>query len=276
MKTTASRMVPMVAAVAILVGCASVRSPPTTIAADVPVRIERLDQTVDIARGITRVSIDNPWGEINIRSREKREVGIHAVIQRLPPRYAAPRFRSHREGATLHIDVTMDGATPGSLPSQGRIDVAVYLPGDLALALHTRDGRISAKRRAAAVEASSQSGELLVSSRDRLTLHAGSGQIRAVAIGARWDGRSVISTDSGRIVLMVPTFGDIALDATTGGRLINDFGLSVASDASGSSHAAARYGQGVSPLAVRSRTGEIVLEQLVLMGEDKGDQEDDD
>lgn len=277
MKSKATALVAAVTAAAMLLtGCASAPSSSTTTETDTPVRIERLDKEFDLASGITRIAIDNPWGEINIRTRDEREVGIHAVVQRLPPRFAPAQFRSHRDGATLHIDVTLDGATPGALPLQGRIDIAVYLPGDLVLALRTRDGRISAKRRAAPVEASSQSGELLISSRDRLQLHSGSGQIRAVAIGARWDGRSDISSDSGRIVLMVPTFGDIALDATTGGRLVNDFGLSVASEPSGASHAAARYGQGIAPLTVRSRTGEIVLEQLVLMGEDKGDQDDDD
>ncbi|MEO7431993.1 MAG: hypothetical protein ABIR62_08200 [Dokdonella sp.] len=266
----------LAAATMLLAACASAPPSPTARETEVPVRIERFDKEFELARGVTRVAIDNPWGEINIRSRDEREVGIHAVVQRLPPGFAPATMRSHRDGATLHIDVTMDGATPGALPLQGRIDIAVYLPGDLVLALHTRDGRISAKRRAAAVEASSKSGALLISSRGRLDLHSDSGPIRAVAIGARWDGRSEITSDSGRIVLMVPTFGDIALEATTNGRLTNDFGLSVTPDRGGASHAAARYGQGLSPLTIRSRTGEIVLEQLVLMGEDKGDQNDDD
>jgi hypothetical protein len=254
-------------------GCASSPSPK---ALDEPVRIERSDKEFDLPKGVTRVAIDNPWGEINIRGRDEREVGIHAVVQRLPPRFAPARFTSRREGSTLHIGVSMDGASAGANPVQGRVDIAVYLPGDLALTLGTRDGRIAAKRRNAPVEATSQSGDLLVSSRDRLTLHSSSGQIRAVAIGGHWQGRSLISTDTGRIVLMVPTFGDIALDAQTGGRLGNDFGLSVVRLGGGLSEARARYGGGTSPLEVRSRSGELVLEQLVLMGEDKGDQDDDD
>jgi len=266
----------LAAAAVILGGCASPRSPTPALATGEAVRIQRVDKTFDIGRDVVRIAIDNPWGEINIRSRDEREVGIHAVIQELPPRFAAARFRSHREGTTLHIDVSMEGAVPGAQPSQGRVDLAVYVPSNLALSLGTRDGRISAKRRRAAVEARSQSGELLISSRDRLDLHSATGQIRAVAFGTDWVGRSEISTDSGRIVLMVPTFGHIALDASTGGRLVNDFGLSVTAGPGGGSRASARYGRGTSPLAAKSRTGEIVLEQLVLMGEDKGDQDDDD
>lgn len=236
------------------------------------VRIERVDKEFDLPREVTRVAIDNPWGEINIRARDEREVGIHAVIQRMPPHYAGAKFRSRREGTTLHIDVALDGAAP----PRGRVDIAVYLPNDLALALSTRSGRISAKRRAGPLEATTDSGPVLASSRDRLFLHSVSGEIRATAIGQSWQGDSEIATDSGRIVLMVPTFGDIALDAETGGRLSTDFGLSVDDVVGGRHRAAAHFGQGTSPLRVRSRSGELVLEQLVLMGEDTSDPGDDD
>jgi hypothetical protein len=247
---------------------------PTRVRAkdDAQVRIERIDKEFDLDRDVTRVAIDNPWGEINIRARDEREVGIHAVVQRMPPHYAGAKFRTRRDGATLRIEVDLDGAAP----TQGRVDIAVFLPGELALALSTRSGRISAKRRGGALEATTESGQILASSRDRLVLRSVSGEIRATAIGARWQGASEIASDSGRIVLMVPTFGDIALDAQTGGRLGTDFGLSVDEDAQQRHRAAAHFGQGTSPLRVRSRTGELVLEQLVLMGEDTQDPGDDD
>lgn len=258
------------AMLAALAGCVvNTRAPDR---AQAQVRIERVDKEFDLARDVTRVAIDNPWGEINIRARDEREVGIHAVIQRMPPNFANAKFRSRREGATLHIDVALDGAAP----PQGRVDIAVYLPNDLALALSTRSGRISAKRRSGPLEATTESGQVLASGRDRLLLHSVSGEIRATAIGKSWEGDSEIATDSGRIVLMVPTFGDIALDAETGGHLGTDFGLSVDEIAGGRHRAAAHFGQGTSPLRVRSRSGELVLEQLVLMGDDTSDPGDDD
>jgi hypothetical protein len=259
---------------AALAGCTSSMRAPDRTQADV--RIERIDKEFDIAHDVTRVAIDNPWGEINVRSRDEREVGIHAVLQRMPPAYPSLHFRTHRDGATLRIDVVLDGATPDAMPMQGRVDIAVYLPGELALALGTHSGRIAAKRRGGPLEATTTSGTILASGRDRLRLHSMSGEIRAMAIGAHWQGDSDVASDSGRIVLMVPTFGDIALDAETGGRLGTDFGLSVQRTPEGHSRAAARYGQGTSALIVRSRTGELVLEQLVLMGEHTQDPEDDD
>lgn len=265
----------MLAMLAMLGACAAPKRAVPPAASEV--RIERTDREFALDPAITRVAIDNPWGEINIRARDEREVGLHAVIQRQAPRYANAQFRSRREGDTLHIDVRFDGnSEPDAAASSGRIDIAVFLPTDLALALSTRDGRISAKKRAGAIEATSQSGEIQASSRDRLLLRTQSGQIRAIAIGARWPGASEIATDSGRIVLLVPTFGDVALAATTGGPLRSGFGLSVHPLAGGGHEAHARYGAATSSLHARSVSGEIVLEQLVLLGDDARLPEDDD
>ncbi|HVT33757.1 MAG TPA: hypothetical protein VHE32_13995 [Rhodanobacteraceae bacterium] len=239
-------------------------------------RVERVDKEFDIAEGVTRIAIDNPWGEINVRGQDEREVGIHAVIQHLPPRFPRVEFRSRRDGDTFRIDVIVNGATPGDEPKPARADIAVYVPGDLALALSSRDGRIAAKRRAGPIEATTDSGEIHASSLGRLQLRSRSGQIRAIAIGRRWQGESDIATDSGRIVLLVPTFGDIALDARTRGRLTSGFGLSIHDQTDGEHEAHARYGAGTSPLHVRSTSGEIVLEQLVLLGDDTELPEDDD
>ena len=260
----------------LLAACASpshVTAPDATVTA---VRTERADKEFDLDASITRVAIDNPWGEINIRARDEREVGIHAVIQRNGPRYAKAAFHARRDGDTLHIEVGFDGAVAGGIDTPGRIDTAVFLPGELALTLRTRDSRIAAKRRVGEIDAASHSGSILASSYGRLTLHTDSGLVRATAIGARWSGASDISSVDGRIVLLVPTFGDIALDAQTGGALGSNFGLSVHAAPGGGHEAHARYGAGTSPLRVRSRDGEIVLEQLVLLGEDSKLPEDDD
>lgn len=264
MRIAATSLVLLVAA--LLGACAA--QPRSPAAGDV--RIERVDRTFDLAAGVERVALDNPWGMINVRNRDEREAGIHAVVQGQAPSKAT--FRARREGSTLRIEVAFAGdrATPG------RVDLALYLPADVALALTTRDGAITAKKRAGPLEATSQSGRVVASSSDRLALRTHDGLIRAAATGARWRGASTLETDSGRIVLRVPTFGDIALDARTGGALRTDFGLSVHAQPDGGHAARARYGAGTSPLQVRSAHGEIVLEQLVLLGEDTEPPEDDD
>jgi len=242
------------------------------------VRIERIDKDFDLATDIKRIAIDNPWGEINIRSRDEREIGIHTVIQHLPPKFANVDFKTRRDGDTLHIDVVVAGAnaTDDRASAGARADLAVYLPTDLALKLSTRDSRIFATRRAGSIEATSDSGEIHASSLGQLTLKSNTGQIRAIAIGKDWQGPSEIVTGSGRIVLLVPTFGNVTLNADTGGALSTGFGLSVHPLPNGGHEAHARYGAGTSSLRAHSTSGEIVLEQLVLLGDDKALPEDDD
>jgi hypothetical protein len=261
--------------VAVLFACACSHQPQTEQGG---ARIERVDKEFDLASDITRVAIDNPWGEINVRGRDEREVGLHAVVQHLPPKFADVDFRAHREGDTLHIDVVVAGATAATdrTSAGARADVAVYVPTDLALKLSTRDARIFATRRAGAIEASTDSGEIHASSLARLTLRSNTGQIRATAIGKDWQGPSQIATESGRIVLLVPTFGNVTLNADTGGNLSTGFGLSVHARPNGGHEAHARYGAGTSSLRAHSTSGEIVLEQLVLLGDDKALPEDDD
>lgn len=260
----------------VLSGCHNDHGSPSASGADV--RIERTDKDFDLDPGIKRVAIDNPWGEINVKGRDEREIGVHAVIQHLPPKFANVAFKTHSEGDTFHIDVVVDGAatTTDRAIAGARADIAVYLPTGLALKLSTRDSRIFATRRAGAIEATSDSGEIHASSLDRLTLKTKTGQIRAIAIGKDWQGPSEITTESGRIVLLVPTFGNVSLNADTGGALGTGFGLSVHSLPNGGHEAHARYGAGTSSLRAHSTRGEIVLEQLVLLGDDKALPEDDD
>lgn len=260
------------AAIALLAGACANAPHDAATPGPAGVRIERLDKEFEFDAQITRIAVDNPYGEINVRARDEREVGIHAVIQRMPPDFARIELTSQIDGDTLQIDVVQRGATD----SRGRADIAVYVPADLALSLSTRDGRISAKKRGGALQATTESGEIQASSFSRLVLRSRSGQIRAAAISKRWQGVSEIATDSGRIVLLVPTFGDIALDAQTGGAMRTGFGLSVHALPDGGHEAHARYGAGTSALRARSTNGEIVLEQLVLLGDDKDLPEDDD
>jgi hypothetical protein len=227
-------------------------------------RLERIDRVFTLGPEVARVAVDNPWGEINVRDHARHEVGIHAVVQRLAPRHARARFESRIDGDTLYVEVHLEGldrARPDT--SQGRADIALYVPKQVALLLRTDAGRIATRKRDGAVEAHSRSGEIQAASRQRLVVRSGSGQVRAMLMGERWTGTSEIETDSGRAVVLVPTFGDVTLDARTGGRLSSGFGLSVHAQADGQQAAHANYGRGGSILQVRSRSGEIVLEQLI-------------
>lgn len=225
----------------------------------------REDLEYPLEKSIATVQIDNPYGEINVRDHKSAAVGIHGVIQRLPPDFARARVVSTREGGVLHLKVEMaDGETGG------RYDMAAYVPEGMALILNGMNDRVDARKRKGPLTVTSQGGDINASSQGRLDLATVSGTIKAAAMAARWPGNSRIRSTSGRIIVLVPLSGDVALHAETGGRLTTDFGLSVHPRAGGGSVANARYGAGTSILQVLSDSGEVVLDQAVLLEEDAG------
>ncbi|MGB8634758.1 MAG: hypothetical protein WCD66_04215 [Rhodanobacteraceae bacterium] len=237
------------------------------------VQVIRADREFDLDKSVRRVRIVNYHGDIRVKRHDEDTVAIHAVIQRLPPSFARLQLHARRDNGVLQIETgyakRIDPATPG------RIDLAVFLPSATAVSLETRADRIVVGAREGITEATSSSGRISASSRGRLVLHSESGSIQAAALGGHWQGESRIETRSGQIVLLVPTFGGITLDASTGARLSTDFGLSVHRQPDGNMRAHARYGDGKSRLLVNSADGEVILEQLVRSSED-GELPDDD
>lgn len=230
--------------------------------------IFREDVSIPIDKGVDEIVIENAYGEINVRGREVDEVGIHGVIQSLPPDFARSRVVSSRQGNVLRLAVEMpEGA------SSGRYDMAAFVPARFRLVLKGAQDRVDARKRSGSLAISTTTGNILASSRSQLEISTVSGTIRASALADNWAGRSLISSDSGQIIVLTPLTGNVALSAETGGRLTTDFGLSVHSRPGGGSKAAARYGEGTSELRVESQSGEVILDQAVLLEEDTGSAE---
>ncbi len=242
-------------------------------------RIERTDKEFDIATGVTRIAIDNPWGEINVRSRDEREVGIHAVIQRLPPQFPEVEFRSqsrgrhaahrgrrrrrrckdrrrHGAGARGHRRLRSDRSRARARDARRR---ASPRRGARARSKRPRRPAKSTPRRSDAYNCTASPAR---SARSR---SARAGRVRASSIPIR-----AASCCSCRRSATSRSRRD------TGGKLSTGFGLSVHPLPDGVNEAHARYGAGTSLLRAHSTNGEIVLEQLVLLGDDKNLPEDDD
>lgn len=234
-------------------------------APDKQVGIFREDVTFPIDKGVDEIVIENPYGEINVRDRKVNGVGIHGVIQSLPPDFARARVVSSRRENVLRLVVELpEGAT------SGRYDMAAFVPAGMRLALKGLRDRVDARHRSASLAISTTAGNIHASSRSHMELSTVSGVIRASALEENWAGRSQINSDSGQIIVLTPLTGDLALSAETGGRLSTDFGLSIHPRSGGGSMAAARYGAGTSELHVESKTGEVILDQAVLLEEDEG------
>ena len=248
----------------ILGGCAGVRPEGSTANPESSsTRIEREDLTFELGKGIDTVEISNTHGEISVRDRDLAEVGVHGVVQILPPDFSRAKVVSSRQGNILRLSVQIPHGKTGS-----RYDMAVYLPRDVNLALIGSVDRVDARKRSGDLSITTTSGNINASTRGRLDVSTVSGTIRAAALAERWFGRSKIRSESGQIIVLAPLSGDISLNAETGGRLSTNFGLSVHARANGGSIAAASYGAGSSELHVDSVSGEVILEQKILLGED--------
>ena len=218
-----------------------------------------------IEKGIARVEIDNRYGEINIRDHDEDEVGVHGVVQTLPPDFSRARVVASKVGDVLRLVVEFPNEKAG-----GRYDMAAYVPRGMSLILNGAADRVDARRRTGDVTVTTTSGNITASSHSRLNLKTESGMIRAMPLEATWAGKTEVSSNSGQIIVLTPLSGDISLTAETGGRLSTDFGLSIRPRSGGGFSAAARYGAGSGQLHVFSVSGEVILEHAVLLEEDEG------
>lgn len=227
--------------------------------------VDREDLKFAIEKGIDAVEIVNALGEINVRNREQDEVAVHGVVQRLAPDFGRARVESSREGNTLRLTVALPEGKVG-----GRYDMAAYVPSGMPLILRGTSHRIDARKRAAPLTVVTTSGNINASSEARLDIQTESGLVKATARKPNWSGISQVRSRSGRIQMLFPLSGDVTLEAETGGRLSTDFGLSVHPRADGGFYAKARYGAGTNPLRIESESGEVILEQAVLLEQDGG------
>lgn len=257
---------------ALLAGCVSsgVREK-SAKSTDQQPRIEREDVEFALDKGISRVVVENPFGDVHVRGHEKTEVGVHGVIQRLPPEFSGFKVVASREGRELRLNVTMPEGGSAS-----RYDMAVYVPVELPLTVHGSSHRVVARKRLAPLTITTTSGDIEATSHERLELSTASGMIRAAQLAERWSGTSRMQSKSGRIVALVPLSGDVSIWAQTGGKLSTDFGLSVHPRAGGGFEAAASYGSGGSEMRIVSDTGEVVVDQSVILKEDNASADDDD
>jgi hypothetical protein len=225
--------------------------------------VVREDLKFPIEKGISTIEIVNSLGEISVRNREQAEVAVHGVIQELPPDFARARVVSRQEGDVLPISTELPQGARG-----GRYDMAVYVPSGMPLVLKGGEHRIDARKREAPLTASTTSGNINASTRSWMNVSSGSGSIKAIARGENWVGRSQVRSTTGRILMLVPLSGNVSLNAETGGRLTTNFGLSVHPREGGGSMASARYGSGTSELRISSDSGEVILEQAILLEQD--------
>jgi len=254
----ASWQIPVGIVWALLVaGCAS--SPgPAEQAPSPPVVIERSDHTHALAPGRAIIRIDNPWGNVELRSTGRRELVVHAVVQRIGPLPEQARIELGGDTHTAKLDVSFDRSgrecarrLPGGA-RVGRVDLSVFIPRDVAVEVTLDcDGALATDLVRGDLVARTQSGGISAAATGAANLRSESGRIRAYLALATPE-PSLLRT-AGPVVATIPAAASTRLMARACGKILTrDLELDQETGADGCTTGRANVGEGGPEVSIES------------------------
>ena len=188
---------------------------PTTDAAQVPYQIERWQRDIEFTDTIKSIKIENLHGNLTLKQTEAASIGIQGVEQRLGRTPEAAQFEVRTVDGQLQLAIryasdAISGAVDGHL--KGRVDLAVFVPKNVALELRTSFADLVARKLHNPIQARSDSGRISVSTSLASDLISETGNVIylpsdcAAAMGAK------IQTNGARALVDVPIYCVLRLD----------------------------------------------------------------
>ena len=268
MRTTVSRFVPWaLLAAAALAGCGQAPKRP---AGDPPFSVEQLKRDLALPESVVRIRIDNPHGGVAVRQVEQRVLGTYEVIQRIGAQPEEPQVSLAIEGDTAVLSVAYASDRRGADRlvdghRKGRVDLGVFVPKGPLLDITTTYGDVLVRRVANDMVVRTRDGRLTAAGAGAMDLATQSGELRAYPTSAKWATPMRLATGSGKVLLEVPAYGQIALSARTGGKFTGPFRLEPTGLADGRQQVEWRGGGGTQRIEVDSGSGDIHLVALMKM-----------
>lgn len=200
-------------------GCAHAPKPP-----DTPVLL-REDRIVDLPRQARCLAIDNPYGDLHLRSGMAARLAWHAVIQRIAPELPRPAMQLTNEGVDcLRLVVVMAGAAPERDQAwdtrRARVDLAIALPPGMAIEAVANAGSIDARKLDNPIRAKTMHGRISLSGAGDYRAETRSADISLTAASAQRDLRWRARSEDGTLRVFVDA-GIASLHAQTCGRIRN-------------------------------------------------------
>ncbi|MEO7916101.1 MAG: hypothetical protein ABIR16_00535 [Dokdonella sp.] len=232
---------------AIALGCTQPRSDTKTSmesAAVPPYTLERFRDDAKVVDGIETLVVDNPYGEITVRQTNASAIAWQGVEQRIGNKPRIARIEPFQEGKRQGVRIRYPGINPSAPvnPREGRVDLYVFVPRGHKLDLSSDFGNIMVRKIEDDVRARSRTGMIVVANRGSFDLESQSGELRAFSMEGLGDAPSRMQT-SGNILVDVPIFDDIAMQATSAGEFRSEVKLdSQIVDASGVTRATFAHG----------------------------------
>jgi len=271
MKAALARVVALCAAFG-LAACAA--SPgvhtPSTAREDAPaaLTIDRPEQAFDLA-GVTELVVDNPLGDIHVRSASENEARANLFVQRWAGDGSGARVRPSPNRGRLFLVVEPRHRSASGSASQGgasrplRADLVLLVPPRISLRLYTGAGDIELRKLAnPVIGARSDSGDIEVIASSRIDAQTASGEIRATLVAPGWTGEQRLVTGSGDILAYVPLGPDLSVDARSGGAIAGRWSALVTARED-AQELFVRHGSGADRLMLRSGSGRIEVHELV-------------
>lgn len=231
-----SRRLAVSLAALLIAGCSSAPPRPESSAASgepPPYTVERIKHDLLLPDTIRQVRIHNPHGSVGLKQIENRTLGAYEVVQLIGTAPEKPLVDMKIEGDTAVVSVSYASDRQMGTDKlvngyrKGRVDLGMFLPNGPALHVTTTFGDISVRRVSNDVVVHSRDGKVMVAGSGSIDASTGTGDLRVFPLSAKWLKPLKLKTGSGNILMEVPVYGEIALNAETSGSFDGQVELSL-------------------------------------------------
>lgn len=243
--------------------------------------IERFEQTWQVDEGAA-ISINNPWGNLVVRTHQASEVYLLGHLQRHrdDPRQLDLQVERVETASgsptTLALGVEFAAAaveqqSPAAWDKR-RIDITVFVPHAADLRFETGDGQLEVRGSAGHVEATTRSGTIKLRVAGSVDVRSQHGRVLAQFTRTDWRRPIEISTQTSEIRVEMPAGGRATVAIETRGEITSDFSTTIERhQASLLKTARLTVGDGGAAMRLSSQQGPIkILGSLVPSEEDGG------
>ena len=191
---------------------------PIADTAELPYKIERWQRDIELTAAIKSIKVENLHGNLTLKQTDAASIGIQGVEQKLGRTPEHARLEVSTVGGQLQLSIIYasdavsgtDARVDGHL--KGRVDLAVFVPKDVALELRTSHGDLVVRRLHNPIRAQSGSGRISVSTSQVSELISQTGNINYLPSDCAAASGAKIHTNGKRAVVDVPVYCPLLLD----------------------------------------------------------------
>lgn len=172
-----------------------------------------------------RVIVKNQFGDISTRTIKKESLLVQAIYQQIGDNAPKPDIQIEENNGATEITVNYPTHTINNQRGEriARTDIAIYLPEGIQMQLSTSFGNIKAKKHYSDINATTDNGNISVSTIGKVNLQSHSGNIFLSLKGEKWKGEQQIKSSHGDITLLLPKKLDLELQVSSGQGISSNF-----------------------------------------------------